>query len=66
MKRWNPEKQRQQQLPTARTTRGGEPEGKGKADNKAGSHKMHENDIGRAWTKRDLGGSCSRLRSASL
>ena len=57
MKRWTPEKQRQQRLPMARATRGGEPEGKREVDNKAGSQAMHENGIGKAWTKHDLGDS---------
>ena len=35
-------------------------------DNNADSHKMHENDTGRTWTKHDLGGSCSKLGFASL
>ena len=31
--------------------------GKREVDNKAGSQEMHENGIGKAWTKHDLGGS---------
>ena len=65
MKRWSPEKQRQQRLPMARATRGGEPEGKGKADNNAGFQAAHESDIRRTWTTHDVGGSGRRLRYAS-
>ena len=65
MKRWSPEKQRQQRLPMARATRGGEPEGKGKADNNAGFQAAHESDIRRIWTTHDVGVVAGRLRYAS-
>jgi len=66
MKRWSPEKQRQQRMPMARATRGGEPEGKREVDNKADFQDTHGSDIGRAWTKRDPGGSWGRPRITSL